>query len=327
MESFKQRNSHTYSINVINNIKDDGFEYKLDDNVLSIIQRISSKVGAPNYVKTPVFQKKDRTKTAHPGNRRRRNKNNKVNELTDEEWETFRSFEKTVYNKATEGVDVYINKIYSHLNKLSESNYDEVFCEVCDNINNIVSSFGDESIVKVSEHIFDVASSNKFYSNIYARLYKCLIDKYPVLITVFNETYSSLSTLFKDVKSCDEDDYERLCIINKENDKRKALVSFIINAMKYDLISVEEVFGKLVDFVNMLSEKINDDGNKVVCEEICENIGVMFEEGYNMFKECDGFADVWETVERISECNVKVYPSLTSKCVFKLMDIVEEYED
>ena len=47
---------HVYTLEKINEILYQGFEYKLPDENLAIISKLSSEVGSPDYIKTPVFQ-------------------------------------------------------------------------------------------------------------------------------------------------------------------------------------------------------------------------------------------------------------------------------
>ena len=46
-----------YTLENINEILYQGFEYNLPDKTLDIISKLSSEVGSPDYIKTPVFKK------------------------------------------------------------------------------------------------------------------------------------------------------------------------------------------------------------------------------------------------------------------------------
>ena len=48
-----------YTLDNIITILFNGFEYKLPDETLDKISEIALQVGSPDYVKTPVFQKRD----------------------------------------------------------------------------------------------------------------------------------------------------------------------------------------------------------------------------------------------------------------------------
>ena len=50
-----------YSLNEFNNIIFNGFNYELPEHIINTISTLSLEVGSPNYVKTPVFQKRENT--------------------------------------------------------------------------------------------------------------------------------------------------------------------------------------------------------------------------------------------------------------------------
>jgi len=317
----KTRSEHVYPMNVFDELTNEGFDYTLSDKVLSIINRIATKVGAPNYVKTPIFQKK------HGKKNRRKRPNNKTKELTDKEWEAFRTFEKTTYEKKTDGVHKVISDIYGLLNKMTNSNYDETYEDITDSIDSVISEMNDEDLQKITEQIFTVASSNQFYSEIYAKLFKDVSTKYSVFKDNFNKAYRNITNILENLESCDESNYEELCRINKENDKRKALVCFIVNCAKEELIETDSIYTVASSFIDMFKENIMEEDKKIVCEELSEIIYIMFEHGFHLFKTCPDFSELWDTVVELSELNTKMYPSLTNKSVFKILDIVDEYED
>ena len=47
-----------YTLNDFNNLIFTGFNYTLPSDTLQIISNLALEVGSPNYVKTPIFQKK-----------------------------------------------------------------------------------------------------------------------------------------------------------------------------------------------------------------------------------------------------------------------------
>ena len=48
-----------YSLETINGIIFNGFNYELPVNTLAVISELAKQVGAPNYIKTPNFQNKN----------------------------------------------------------------------------------------------------------------------------------------------------------------------------------------------------------------------------------------------------------------------------
>ena len=321
MEVKQKRSDYMYDIDVFHQLSNQGFDYTLSENVLSIIKRISTKVGAPNYVKTPIFQKKSKQT-----NKKKRQKTT-PKELTDEEWEALRTFEKTTYTKNIDGINKTIHTIYTLLNKLTNDNYDDILGEIIENMEEVIADISERDMKQVSSHVFDVASTNKFYSNVYAKLYRDLVTKYPQMLETFNVVYQEITLILENFEVCSQDDYDELCRINKLNDKRKALICFIVNSMNEDLIDVSSVYKIMEEFIAMFQTKMTEEGNRPVCEEICEIISIMIETGFEKFKDVSEFSEMWDTITDLSEMNAKAEPSLSNKSLFKLMDLVEEYED
>ena len=87
------------------------------------------------------------------------------------------------------------------------------------------------SLQHVAQSIFDIASSNKFYSELYAGLYKDLINNFSLfsvfIINLIDEYYESMNAI-KNIDS--NEDYNLYCENNKINDKRKATSMFINGA-------------------------------------------------------------------------------------------------
>ena len=129
--------TYRYSIQDINNIILNGFEYKLDEQIIEVISKLTSEVGSPTYIKTPNFQKQNaevdenkrqNSKTINnkmaknnldDGTINRRKKTNRNSEfIKDDDWETIRTFSTTKIEQH-EGIDIIIDTIRSDLNKMS----------------------------------------------------------------------------------------------------------------------------------------------------------------------------------------------------------------
>ena len=108
-----------YPLEKINEILYQGFEYSLPDETLAIISKISSEVGSPDYIKTPVFQKRENPMKVEPsacakesfnggGNKKRRGNANEI--VNDEDWDTLITFQTTKIEEKT-GIDNKIDNI------------------------------------------------------------------------------------------------------------------------------------------------------------------------------------------------------------------------
>ena len=136
-----------YTLENINEILYQGFEYNLPDKTLEIISKLSTEVGSPDYIKTPVFKKREnpmKIDVVSTGFKKKRGKNQEI--INDAEWELLRSFQSTKMEEKTE-IDSKIDIIRVNLNKLSDKNYidirnkifDIIFCS--DDINIFNFSF------------------------------------------------------------------------------------------------------------------------------------------------------------------------------------------
>ena len=101
---------------------------------------------------TPVFEKRSENK-----------KKNRVNQVSDQEWETIRNFKVTSWDRSNDKPAV-LDKIRNILNKLSDTTYDMMLIELKNLIDILKNDNGDLNIV--TGMIYDVASSNIFYSKI-----------------------------------------------------------------------------------------------------------------------------------------------------------------
>ena len=111
-----------YSHQDFQNIIFDGFQFSLPEETIGLINELASKVGAPTYIKTPVFKKKE----APPAN-------------ASETWEKVRSF-KTTKIEQKQGIDSKIDMIRFHLNKITDKNYIDCHNKIVDLLNELIAS-------------------------------------------------------------------------------------------------------------------------------------------------------------------------------------------
>jgi hypothetical protein len=342
-----------YTLQDFNDILAGGFSYDLkESNVIELISSLANKVGAPTYIKTPVFPKREKPNTiidqqhltqdaSFVVNRRTRNKPSQIN---DEDWSLIRTFQKTEMKK-TEGIEKRIDTIRSLLNKLTDSTYSIIAPEILSEVNNIIHSeslndeeknststnsiivLNEENIYKIAQSIFNTASSNMFYSALYAKLFKQLMQNHDVFTKVFEKSYSEFVGLFKKVEYVDPTvDYNKFCEITKINDKRKAMSMFIINLAKESILSVESV----IDIISQLQQMVNSyikQVNKVnELEELNENIFILLTNGKNVLWTHEKWEHIVSNIKFLSmlKAKMKEYPSVNNKLIFKNMDMLED---
>ena len=158
-----------YSETDINAIRTNGFDLTLSQETIDIIASISDQVGAPSYIKTPIFPKSKTNKKKHISNA---------------------PYVSSIINNA-EGVDKTISHIRAQLNKLSTTNYDNVRDIISENIQLLLDNEATkEELIKVTNFVLETASNNAFYSELYANLYSDLTERFPLFETLFEETFN-----------------------------------------------------------------------------------------------------------------------------------------
>ena len=279
------------------------------------IESLTQKVGAPSYSKTPVFNNK---------NKPRKKKRNQ--ELSDTDWEAIRQFQTTELVLGSSGLDKDIDEIRVILNKLTNDNINFVNEEILNKLDDIINEdCSDEDLKRVSDVIYDIVSSNKFYSTIYVDVYEKIITKYDNLHEIFDESYKIYLNIFDNIEIGDADkDYNNFCDINKKNDLRRANCLFFVNLMKRNIISQEMILDIIIRLQELLQSTINVSNSKPKGEEISELLYIIITNSSEILDEHDNWDTIHNSIKQISDMEVKEYPSLSNKIVFKHMDIIDE---
>ena len=116
----------------------DTVDFDIHDDVITMINMLADKVGAPSYQRTPNFKNRDhRNGGRGGGNQRRRKKQNM--EISDADWEAIRSFQATELEQK-EGIDKLIDNIKGEINKLTDMTYETQIEKICAILNNLVSN-------------------------------------------------------------------------------------------------------------------------------------------------------------------------------------------
>jgi hypothetical protein len=323
-----------YSLQDFVNITFDGFDLKLPNETIDIIQELSTQVGSPTYIKTPVFQKRDKTKDSvaaaqQPKLAFRKKRSNKNVEINDSDWETLRTFHATKLEQKV-GLEAEIDVIRSHLNKMSDKNYDQMKTNIVDILDRFIEEgISPEEMIHVSSTIFDIASNNRFFSKVYADLYSELIQKYEIMKEIFDKSFQTFIELFQVIEYVDPDvDYNKYCKINKDNEKRKSLSSFFVNLSKIGVLKVEQLVDLTHKMLSTVVELMKQEEKKSQVDEYIENIALLYNKHlFNGSENENNYLvegkTIIETIKMLSLLKVKMYPSLSNKSIFKCMDIVD----
>lgn len=372
-----------------------GFDFKLPDDVIKSVSGLADLVGAPTYIKTPVFPVRDPSEfrsgsqhntgggsggyhvagssantfqsrfgngggggggssAADPshgfGNTiTRHSASSRNQQIPSNEWDTILLFQKTELRKK-EGIELSIDNIRSFLNKLTDKTYDTMLTNILKEISSLFEAcmndtseeHNTESVInRVASSIFATASSNSFYSEIYARLFQDLMAKehepghaqYAVFRNVFEQNLESFMSLFDSIEYCDpKKNYDKFCDINKANEKRKAMSLFIVNLMKIGIVEKSQVLALMKQIQELMYSNIRQEGKTNEADELAENLFIMVKHGHATLKDPTTndaetialFTTRVEQITEISKMKIKSKPSITNKTIFKHLDMLDE---
>ena len=326
-----------YTLENINSILFNGFDYKLPDPILETISNLSLQVGSPDYVRTPIFLKRENPMKVEPSAKDiafKKGKRNRVQEIMDDEdWNSGKSFQTTKIDEKT-GFAAQIDLIRGFLNKMSDKNYidmrDKIF-EVIDKL--VEENITHDDMASLSVILFEIASNNRFYSKIYAKLYSELTLKYEMMLSVFETNFDKFIDLFNNIEYVESTvDYDRFCEINKINEKRKSLATFYLNLMSSGVVPKTRIIQITRNLLSQMYTLIDTDDKKNEVDEISETIAILYKKdiyehktnasGENNYELIDG-QTIYQIIKHIAKSKVKDYKSLTNKSIFKFMDLVE----
>ncbi len=213
-----------------------------------------------------------------------------------------------------------ISKAIKLLNKISQSNYDKLKIELFEMIEPIVEM---EDIYKITQTIFNIASSNMFYSVLFSKLYTELISKKREFYNVTQEHFDTYMTDLNKIEYVSPSvNYDEYCVYTKKMDKMKSLLTFFINLMKTNNFNIDNIIELCVTLLKRVRESIYTIEKREQNEEFINCI-------YIIIKECSEFLcfhyhlETIHTIVNELENITKNKPEISSKIKFKCQDILE----
>ena len=259
---------------------------------------------------------------------------------------------KKKFSEDKSKLDAIKSNIKIILNKLSPANYSKLETEFLNIYNDLIEEDNNEEHIIIDNYIIEhICYNNLSYSTIYVNLLFALITTYYVkdykfeniyIYNLLKEKYNEVLKIEDIIKNNSGDDEYT---INKNNDKYKCFIIFIINFNKkiyyYELESIEkkdyvkqlfincyviEEFVRLFNtfFINNLKIEKNNS----YCEIILEFIMLIYNELFKeliIMKKIDHSLNLYNTIKALASNECK-YANFTNKIKFKLMDIEDKYK-
>lgn len=317
----------TYTIQDFNTIIFNGFNFTLSEDIVQKINELAAQVGSPTYIKTPVFQKKDRTaeSASQSSNLKRRRDVTKYNNYPSHDHDKIFNATKILHKTGLAGD---IDLIRSYLNKITDRTFVDMKTNIIGLLDKLIqeNTISQPELMRISSYLFEFASTNRYFSKLYAGLYTDLVNKYECMKKTLDDSFHSFLELFTNIEYVDPDvNYDEFCRINKINEKRKSLSTFFINLSANNMLPHDKLVDLTYIMIQRVLEYIPMADKKAHVDEYTENIAILFDKEIyaNVSDKLIDGKTIIETIQMLATTKPKTYPSLSSKCIFKYMDLVE----
>lgn len=326
-----------YKLQQITDISFSGFNFEIPEDTCNMINYLCTQVGSSGLI-TNIYQKVDTKScddvfTSGGLKNNKKKKGNKSMEVSADEWESIRTFQTTKLEQKS-GIDADIDQIRLFLNKLTDKTFLDIRENVFDKINKICLEITSiKELKKVGHMLYDLCSTNKFYSKIFADLFAEMASKYEWLMDIFNKKYAVIMDQYSDIKYIDSDkDYDGFCEMNKINERRRAVTTFVLNLVNNGFINKTDLVNILINLLKMITDIVNQNDRKNEIDELTENVAIIFDKDLidEVIDNADDKEDYYvggisiiDVVNSLAKAKTKDYPSLSNKAIFKYMDLIE----
>ena len=241
-------------------------------------------------------------------------------------WEKIKpdvNFKKTVFEEKDEKEKV-ISKLKISLNKLNAQNFEKEKENILETIKLLK-----EEEVEFSEELINIFVNTAMANPLYAKFYVSMLIELCQNEDIINNSFTKRDfiNMYKDslmtINYVDSnEDFNKHCLMNKENDKRKGLYMFIVELVKqeiYDETNLKELF----DYQLELLEKNEMDKSMIqINEEVVENMNLMFTVALDIAKEQEYFGSIKENVMKCKE--KRECDGISKRSLFKFMDMMDK---
>ena len=315
-----------YNLKETTDISYSGFHFEIPEDTLNIINYLCIQVGSSGIASSAFIKPTTTVAQDMSVNKKTKKRGNKGMEVSPEDWESIRTFQTTKLEQKT-GIEGDINELRLYLNKLTDKTFLDMREKIIDKINLVCVEY--EDTTKMGILLYDLCSTNRFYSKIFADLFAELASMYDWLRIQFKEHYDTIMDQYNNIHYVDsEKDYDGFCEMNKTNEKRRAITTFYLNLALNGFITKERMVTLLQDLLSSIMRMINQPDKKNEVDELTEIVGILFN------KEILDAVDltvsylvldktIIDTVSSLAKQKARDYPSLSNKSIFKYMDLVE----
>lgn len=242
-----------------------------------------------------------------------------------DDWEAIRNFKPTIIVELSD-FQKQLNEIRSLLNKVTKENCITMKEAICEKVSTVYQSLSEnkENQKKIVDTVFEICTSHKFLSEIYADIYVELIGHVESFGTLLETCINDYKTSLNSIQYADpDDDYDGFCEFNKTNEKRKSMALFIVNVMKHDMISKNDILSLITDLHNISCNYIELENKYHEVEEITENVFLLVTHSKPILSGHESWkTNIEPSIRNFAKLKTKEHMSLSSRALFKYMDML-----
>ena len=326
-----------YSLDDINTIKYNvDYNSAIPDTIYKLIQQLDKIIippvtEGPNQLKKPEQKPRPNNGSGLQYNNLKSTRTSSIGGVcsSSDDWIATKKIKPTKIDVKT-GVEKDINDIRISLNKISTKNYEsqkEIILLF------ITKMFEEESLEDAEKHlqpiaqfIFDIASANKFYSELYADLYQSLTLKYSVFESILHEFVSTYKNLIqKNIYVDPAVNYDAFCDYTKKNENRRAMASFLVMLMNRGVIQINTIVDIIIHFQELFIQYIDEDTKTNEVDELTELLFLFITLGKSKLQECPEWENtLYKNLVNFSQLKSKNHKSLSSRSIFKFQDALKK---
>ena len=294
-----------YRIEDFSNIAFSGFSYKLPDHVIQVIKTLEASI-------VPTEEPKTQQPTTAVT---RRKPKQVIGGSRVDDWNMVRASKPA---EVKDGPEKVIKDIRIALNKFTNKNADTQ----TELLTQLIRQVGEDDIGKMTNMVFDIVSSNGFYSGIYVALYKHLIaeftffaDKLPDILGKYKDSFNNIVPVDPNV------DYDAYCLYTKRNDLRKSMTAFIVNLAKQSVLKTSDIIDLISHLENLVLTLAIDASQSNAIEEIVDNLYIIITESKSVLNNWSA-ANIFK-ISQLRKQDAAKYAGISTRSSFKAMDILD----
>ena len=233
-----------------------------------------------------------------------------------------------------EGIEEKYSVLRSTLNKITLKNYESLIAIITEIVNSVMGEGEDDSddedaenvdndsYMNIANIVLDIVKKVGAGHEVYVLVFKDMIKLYPSFITQITEFVTKYNNSFNDIIDIDANQhYDAYCELVKANDYRRSNSKFVVKLTEYNLLEQDELLGMIEGLFDKVLTNIDKEKQTVLIEEVTENIFIFMVNSFSFLHHLPRWSNLIERLNQCSKLKAKDHQSISSRIVFKYMDI------